>query len=91
MTYGDDATLPARPASEAAPAESRPGVFRPDPSEIDRLLAAARSHPLGIEFLMNGYLGSVAATFGVHAFAVEEARARVGTSGGIEQVRDGLS
>ncbi|HEX7578940.1 MAG TPA: hypothetical protein VF580_02995 [Thermoanaerobaculia bacterium] len=91
MTDGDDAILPARPASEIAPTESRPGVFRPDPSEIDRLLAAARSHPLGIEFLMNGYLGSVATTFGVHAFAVEEARALVGAAGGMKRDRDGLS
>jgi len=74
MTDGNDATSPARPTSESAPTESRPGVFRPEPSEIDRLLAAARAYPLGIDYLMKGYLGSVAATFGVHAFVVEEAR-----------------
>ncbi len=49
-------------------------AFRPDPSSVERLLAAARAHPLGIDYLMKGYLGSVAATFGVHAFTVEEAR-----------------
>lgn len=90
MTDGDDANLPARPASKRAPPESRPGVIRPDPSEIDRLLAAARSHPLGVEFLMNGYLGSVAVTFGVHAFAVEAARERVGAASDRKGDRDGL-
>ena len=49
----------------------------PESAAVETLLAAARSHPLGTGYLVNGYLGSVAATFGVHAFVVEEARKRV--------------
>jgi hypothetical protein len=57
----------------AAPAEP----FEPTSAEIDALIAAARSHPLGIDFLLTGHLGAVAVTFRTHAFTVEAARARV--------------
>ena len=53
-----------------------------DPSAVDRLIAAAEAHPLGVAFLKNGFLGAVAATFGVHAFTVEEARRRLVSGAG---------
>ena len=59
-----------------------------DPGAVDRLLAAAEAHPLGVEFLKNGFLGAVAATFGVHAFTVEEARRRLGS--GAQKEGEGL-
>lgn len=48
-----------------------------DPRLIDDIIARAETHPLGIDLLLNGHLGSVAATFGAHAFTVEAARARL--------------
>ncbi|MCG3191009.1 MAG: hypothetical protein L6R30_26540 [Thermoanaerobaculia bacterium] len=56
--------------------ESRPAAAPPVRS-ADELISCARSHPLGLEFLRRGYLGSVAAEFGVNAFTVEEARVRL--------------
>lgn len=47
------------------------------PESVDDLIARARSHDLGLEFLLDGYLASVAAEFGTHAFTVEEARLRL--------------
>lgn len=44
---------------------------------VDDLIARARLHPLGVEFLRDGYLGSVAAEFGAHALTVEAARGRL--------------
>jgi hypothetical protein len=68
------------------------GASRPDPSSVERLLTAARAHPLGIDYLMKGYLGSVAATFGVHAFTVEEARRQARANAkGTNGEGDGLS
>ena len=52
-------------------------AFRPTADEVNDLIARACVHRFGLEFLMNGYLGSVAAEFGVHAFTVEAARERV--------------
>lgn len=46
----------------------------PSQKEIDALIDDAKSHDLGIEFLTNGALGSVAMTFNVHAFVVDAAR-----------------
>lgn len=54
------------------------GEAKADPAAVESLLAAAKAHPLGLDYLANGFLGSVAATFGVHAFVVEEARRRLG-------------
>ncbi len=48
-----------------------------DPKLVDELIARAEKHRLGIEFLLDGYLGSVAAEFGAHAFTVEAARAKL--------------
>ena len=42
--------------------------------EAKKLIEAARSHHLGTEFLRDGALDSVAATFKVHAFVVDRAR-----------------
>lgn len=58
---------------------SRPRIgdpldYRPTPEEVDSLIEAARRHPLGIEFLRDGELGSVAMTFQTHAFTVDAAR-----------------
>ena len=46
----------------------------PTETEIQRLIEHAKSHDLGIEFLLNGSLDAVAATFGVHAFVIDAAR-----------------
>ena len=48
-----------------------------DPKTVDALIARAQNHRLGIEFLLDGHLGSVAAEFGAHAFTVEAARNRL--------------
>lgn len=45
-----------------------------DPSVVAELVERARAHPLGIDFLKGGHLGSVAATFETHAFSVLAAR-----------------
>lgn len=52
-----------------------------DPRVVDDLISCARSHPLGIEFLERGYLGSVAVEFHSHAFTVEAARERLHAPG----------
>ncbi len=46
----------------------------PDPREVQALIAAAEQHPLGLEYLLDGDLSSVAITFQVHAFSVDAAR-----------------
>ncbi len=48
-----------------------------DPGVVDRLIARAKHHPLGIEFLASGLLATVAITLGAHAFTVEAARRRL--------------
>lgn len=48
-----------------------------DPNLIEDLIARARKHPLGLEFLLSGFLASVAIALGAHAFTVEAARARL--------------
>ena len=68
----------SRPAPEPeAPPPTTGEPFVPRPADVDALIAAARRHPLGIDFLLGGHLGSVAATFKAHAFTVEAARARI--------------
>lgn len=54
-----------------------PGASAPDDQAVEALIRAATSHPLGTEFLMGGYLGTVAITFHVHVFTVEAARRRL--------------
>lgn len=51
-----------------------PGRYRPTAAEVDLLVQRAAAHPLGTGFLANGAIDAVAATFGVHAFLVDEAR-----------------
>ena len=55
---------------------------QPCDASVEQLIADARRHPLGIEFLLEGEPGCVAATFGTHAFTVDAARQRLGSSNG---------
>lgn len=48
-----------------------------DPRLVDQLIARAKKHPLGTDFLANGFLASVAISLGAHAFTVEAARRRL--------------
>jgi len=48
--------------------------FQPTAKQVQDLINAAHSHPLGLEFLLEGDLAAVAVTFGAHAFTVEAAR-----------------
>lgn len=48
-----------------------------DPAKVEALIAEAQNHPLGLEFLLEGDLASVAAMFEVHAFTIEAARESV--------------
>ena len=48
-----------------------------DPRLVDEVIARARKHPLGIDFLLHGYLGTVAISLDAHAFTIEAARARL--------------
>jgi hypothetical protein len=55
-----------------------PPVVPPDdPNLVERLIARAKKHPLGLEFLASGLLATVAITLGAHAFTVEAARRRL--------------
>ena len=60
--------------SESGKDELPFGTFQPTPQQIAELIDAALNHPLGVEFLLEGDLGSVAATFDAHAFTIEAAR-----------------
>ncbi len=51
--------------------------YEPEPAEIDTLIRAAEQHPLGVDYLLGGHLGTVAITFGCHAFTVVAARDRL--------------
>ena len=51
--------------------------FVPSDRDIADLIAAATSHPLGLQFLLEGELCAVATMFRVHAFTVDAARARL--------------
>ena len=60
---------------------ARPGGtrrYQSTTAEVDHLISSAREHPLGLEFLEQGALDAVAATFRTHAFVVEAARERLG-------------
>ncbi len=54
-----------------------PGRYRPTVEDVTVLVRQAASHPLGTQFLAKGAIDAVAATFGVHAFVVDEARRRM--------------
>ena len=51
--------------------------YQPHDAEIAALIRAAADHPLGVDFLRRGHLGTVAITFGCHAFTVVAARDRL--------------
>ncbi|MFH2202875.1 MAG: hypothetical protein ABIJ96_07160 [Elusimicrobiota bacterium] len=48
--------------------------YRPSPEEVDALIARAKAHPLGLDYLLEGEADSISATFGVHAFVIDSAR-----------------
>ncbi len=48
--------------------------FSPRPEDVTSLIDRAEKHPLGTDFLLQGALDAVAATFQVHAFVVDAAR-----------------
>lgn len=56
---------------------TEPLRYEPGQAEIDNLIRAAGRHPLGVDYLINGHLGTVAITFGCHAFTVVAARDRL--------------
>ena len=64
-----------------SPFPGGPGLYRPTADDVDGLVHRASTHPLGTGFLVNGAIDSVAATFGVHAFVVDEARRRLCAAG----------
>jgi hypothetical protein len=51
--------------------------YEPGQADVDNLIRAAGQHPLGMEYLIHGHLGTVAITFGCHAFTVAAARDRL--------------
>ncbi len=51
--------------------------YQPRAADVSDLIRAAGNHPLGLDFLIRGHLGSVAITFGCHAFTVVAARDRL--------------
>ena len=53
---------------------SGPWRKQPEPHEVHALIARAKDHALGLEFLRHGAHDAVAVTFGVHAFVVDAAR-----------------
>jgi len=55
--------------------------YVPSEEEVDRLIARAKAHPLGMRFLVDGHLGSVATMFETHAFTVDAARDRLAREG----------
>lgn len=56
---------------------ARVGTYVPSESDVDALIAKAAGHPLGLRFLLEGHLGSVATTLRAHAFTVDAARERL--------------
>lgn len=64
-------------ALDGAALAAAPTLPPDDPGLVDRLIAKAKKHPLGLEFLASGLLATVAITLGAHAFTVEAARRRL--------------
>ena len=56
---------------------TEPLRYEPQDSEVADLIRAAGNHPLGLDYLLRGHLGTVAITFGHHAFTVVAARERL--------------
>jgi hypothetical protein len=52
-----------------------PKPYQPTPEEVDDLIRRASEHDMGTDYLLEGALDSIAATFQVHAFVIEAARA----------------
>ncbi len=65
------------PALPLVAAENPPVASHSDPHLVEDLIARARKHPMGLEFLVSGFLASVAIALGAHAFTVEAARERL--------------
>jgi hypothetical protein len=65
---------PAQPSSAPPRPGPAPARYALNALDVEALIAAARKHPLGLEFLLNGDLSAVAATFQAHAFTVDAAR-----------------
>jgi hypothetical protein len=57
----------------ADPLDTHPVDLR-DSVLVADLVEKAKAHPLGLDYLKGGHLGSVAATFETHAFTVLAAR-----------------
>jgi len=55
--------------------------FQPSAQAVTELIERAERHAGGTGFLISGAQDAVAATFGVHAFVVDAARARLSGSG----------
>jgi hypothetical protein len=55
--------------------------FAPSEQAVRSLIRRASRHSLGRDFLLNGALDAVAATFSVHAFTVEKAREALSATG----------
>lgn len=51
-----------------------PARTPPTQADVDWLIETAERHPFGVDYLLNGHLGTVAITFGCHAFTVVAAR-----------------
>jgi hypothetical protein len=58
----------------------RPLPYEPTSAEVEALISAAAQHPLGLEYLRDGSLESVAVMFRAHAFTVVAARDRLARS-----------
>jgi hypothetical protein len=56
--------------------------YQPKAADVDALLARAAGDSLGLDFLLNGELGSVAIWFRTHAFTVIAVRERLFTTKG---------
>ena len=50
---------------------------KPTGKQVDQLILKAKKHPLGLKFLRDGHLLTVATTFETHAFIVEAARRKL--------------
>ncbi len=53
--------------------------YHPTASEVERLIARAENHELGLDFLLHGEPSAVATVLETHVFTVEEARKRLAT------------
>ena len=51
--------------------------FEPSSQDVEKLIESAERHSLGTDFLVHGAQDAVAATFRVHAFVVDAARAHL--------------